>query len=190
MKRQNKTRGIVSLYKSKQTVFTVNDIALLWREQNRNNLRVRIKYFADKGDLIRLRRGIYAKSEYDTLEVATKIYTPSYVSCETVLRNEGVIFQHYDTIFVISYLSRDIVLDDGTKITYRRIKHEMLLNNIGLERKKQYMIATKERALVDMVYLFGDIHFDNLRGIDWNMCRRIAQSYDSKGLYKKINNYL
>ncbi len=189
MKNRDGAKGIITLYKSKQTVFTINDIALLWREQNRNNLRVRIKYFVDKGDLIRLRRGVYAKPEYDVLEAATRIYTPSYVSCETVLRREGVIFQHYDTIFAISYLSRNVTLDDGTKITYRRIKEAMLLNTIGLERKIYYTIATKERALVDMVYLFGNIYFDNLRGIDWHLCQRIARAYNSKGLEQKVNSY-
>jgi len=41
-----------------------------------------------------LRRGLYAKdNSYDKNELATKIYIPSYISFETVLRNAGAIFQ-------------------------------------------------------------------------------------------------
>jgi len=182
-------KSILRLYKSKKTVFTINDIAILWREKNRNNLRARIKYFVDKGDLVRLRRGVYAKENYSKLEVAVKIYTPSYISCETVLRNEGVIFQHQNTVFVVSYLSREIKLDDGLKIQYRSIKNEMLLNDIGLLHKDCCVVATKERAFVDMLYLFGDMQFDNLNNIDWALCTKIADAYNVKALVKNVNNY-
>lgn len=187
--RKTPQKSILQLYKNKKTVFTINDIAILWREKNRNNLRVRIKYFVDKGDLTRLRRGIYAKENYSKLEVAVKIYTPSYISCETVLRNEGVIFQHQDTIFAMSYLSREIQLDDGLKIQYRSIKNEMLLNDIGLQYKNCCSVATKERAVVDMLYLFGDMQFDNLNKIDWALCMKIAKAYNIKALIKNVSNY-
>jgi len=39
------------------------------------------------------RRGIYAKDKnYDRLELANRIYTPSYISLETVLSREGIVF--------------------------------------------------------------------------------------------------
>lgn len=187
--RNSGKEGIVKLYKNDKTVFTINDIAILWREKNRDSLRVRIKYFADKGDLLQLRRGVYAKENYNPLEAATKIYNPSYISFETVLRKEGVIFQHYDTIFAASYLSREIKLNDGAKIHYRRIKDEMLLNEIGLKYGRNYTIATKERAFVDMVYLFGLMHYDNLKSMDWKLCKEIAHAYGVQSLIANINKY-
>jgi hypothetical protein len=54
----------------------------------------RVSYYVKNSQLIRLRRGLYAKdNDYNKYELATKICIPSYVSFETVLRNAGAIFQ-------------------------------------------------------------------------------------------------
>jgi len=68
-------------------------------ENNPDNLKAKIAYYVKQGVLIRLTRGVFAKNkDYNPKELATSIYTPSYISFETVLREAGVIFQHYDTI--------------------------------------------------------------------------------------------
>jgi hypothetical protein len=83
-----------AILKSNKTIFTFKDIALLWQEQASQATRVRINYYINKGELIKLRRGIYAKSNnYNKLELATRIFTPAYVSFETVLASEGLVFQ-------------------------------------------------------------------------------------------------
>src|SRR3989338_3697732 len=92
---------IAKLYESPKTILTTKDIALIWEETNTVNLTSKIKYYAKEGSLIRLTRGVFAKSkEYETKELATSIYTPSYISFETALREAGIIFQHQDSIFV------------------------------------------------------------------------------------------
>ncbi len=92
---------IGKLYQSHKTILTTKDIALIWEETNNVNLLSKIKYYAKQGSLIRLTRGVFAKSsEYDIKELATSIYTPSYISFETVLREAGIIFQHRDAVFV------------------------------------------------------------------------------------------
>jgi hypothetical protein len=187
MKSSNNT--ILRLYKQKQSVFSVKEVFLIWQESNPDNVKAYLKYYTDKGDLIRLRRGIYAKTNFDIYEVATKIYTPAYISFETVLRNEGVIFQHYETTFAASYLTRDIELDNKQKITYRKIKNNVLLNTEGIIRNKNYAIASKERAFLDMIYLMQDYYFDNLRSIDWKKCFELVKIYESKEMEKRLINY-
>src|SRR3989344_6306326 len=94
---------IAKLYESPKTILTIKDIALIWEETNTVNLFSKIKYYAKQGSLIRLSRGVFAKNkDYDVKELATSIYTPSYISFETVLREAGVIFQHYEAIFVVA----------------------------------------------------------------------------------------
>ena len=89
-----------TILKSDKSVFTFQDLALLWGEQASPAIRVRVNYYVRKGELLRLRKGIYAKSKnYDPLELATRIYTPAYVSFETVLAKEGLVFQYYEKIF-------------------------------------------------------------------------------------------
>ena len=180
---------ILQLYKNKDTVFTAREVALLWREDNLNRLKNKIKYYVDKGDLIRLRRGIYAKKEYNIQEAAIKIYKPAYISFETVLTESGVIFQYYETIFAASYLSREIALSDGQKIKYRKLKNDILLNPKGIIQKGEIAVASVERAFLDMVYINPQYYFDNLSVIDWKKCWELAEIYKNKSLIKTINNY-
>ena len=117
-KKSLKGRYIDILLKSSKTVFSTKDIALLWKEELSPAVRVRLSQYVKNGRLIRVCRGIYAKDEnYNHLELATRIYTPSYISFETVLTRTGINFQHYNNIFVASYVSRDIKVD-GHKISF------------------------------------------------------------------------
>jgi hypothetical protein len=79
---------------------------------------------------------------------------------------------------VASYLTRKIKVGEQ-EIFYRKIKDEILLNNLGVEERNSYFIATKERAFLDAVFLYKDYHFDNLRPLDWEKGKR-----DRKHLFK------
>ena len=181
--------GLSAILRAENTVFTFKDIVLLWRENDPKLAKSRVNYYVKNGKLYAIRRGIYAKDEnYNKLELATKIYTPSYISFETVLRQEGIIFQHYDTIFVASYVSREIIADKQS-YSYKKLKDNILANSAGLVKKQGYMQASKERAFMDALYLYKNYHFDNLRSIDWNKCFGFLSIYDNKALGKKLNIY-
>lgn len=186
---RKKKNFILKLYQSKNTVFTIKDIALLSGETERENLKARINYYVREGNLNNMRKGIYAKLEYDPLELATKIYTPSYVSLETVLEKEGVIFQRYKTIFVISYLSRKIEVDEH-HLQYRRIKETILLNNQGIIQRGNYAIATKERAFLDALYLYKDYYFDNLNTLNKEKVFCLLDIYQSKTFSRRVRGLL
>ncbi len=180
---------LLKIYKAKQTVFTSKEIAILTQEKDSTKLKNKLSYYVKNKSLLRLRRGIFAKDqEYDKNELAVKICSPSYISFETVLAREGVIFQYYDSIFAASYLSREIPLKKG-KIIYRKLKNNLLVNSQGLINKGTFFQATKERAFLDMLYLFGDYYFDNLRSINWQTCLEMAAIYKQKNFEKKIIDY-
>jgi hypothetical protein len=177
------------LYDSDQTVFTSKEIALLIGEKNKNNLKSKLAYYVKTGKLLRLRRGLFAKDKkYDENELFVRIYTPAYVSFETVLSKNGVTFQLYEASFVASYLSREISVA-GKKVIYRKMKNEILANHSGLVNRGYYFEATKERAFLDRLYLFADYYFDNVRGIDWNVCRALIPLYKNRRLEKTFENY-
>lgn len=183
-------KDILKIYGSDKTVFSMNELAILLNETSEANLKARMYYYVKKGYLSRLRRGFFARSkEYEQKELATKIFTPSYVSFETVLVEEGVVFQYYSTISVASYLSRDIKAI-GVSVSCRKIKNSVLLNRNGIENRGNYYQATKERAFLDTVYLQGDIYFDNLRNMDWKKCLELVKIYDNKALEKKLKSYI
>ncbi|MFA6551682.1 MAG: hypothetical protein WCV41_04100 [Patescibacteria group bacterium] len=180
---------IAKLYQSPKTVLTNEELALIWQENNKDNLNAKVSYYTKQNILIRLTRGVFAKNKkYNPKELATSIYTPSYISFETVLREAGVIFQHYDTIFVASIWPKTITIDKHT-FTFRKLKDIVLFNAAGVVNKDNYSIATPERAFLDMIYLFPNYYFDNLQAINWKQCDEIAKIYSNKQLIKRLNKY-
>lgn len=180
---------LLKLYQSPKTVLTTKEIALLWKERNKNNLKSKIFYYVKKGGLMRLRRGIFVKGkEYNPKELAVSIYAPVYISFETILREEGIIFQHHKAVFVASYLSKEIQCGKN-KIVFRKLKDIVLMNQNGIINKNNFCQASKERAFLDMIYLFKDYHFDNLGSLDWKKCFKLAEIYHNKELIKRLQKY-
>lgn len=184
-----KGQYIEILLRSLKTVFSTKDIALLWGEKTEANVRVRLSSYVKNGKLIRVRRGIYVKDKnYDRFEFATRIYTPSYISFETVLTRAGVNFQYYGNIFVASYVTREIEAD-GQKISFIRMKDYVLTSSMGIEHANDVAMATKERAFLDRIYISKDYHFDHLDVLDWNKVFEILPIYRNGRMEKKVKEY-
>ena len=181
--------AIAKIYQSPKTVLTTADLALIWRERNRDNLKSRISYYVKQGDIIRLSRGIFVKDkDYDPKELAASVYKPSYISFETVLREAGFVFQYYENIFVAASWPGHKEID-GKKITFRKLKDKVLFNSYGIEYGNNYSVATPERAFLDTVYLFPKYYFDNLGNLNWERCFEMVKMYDNCELEKRLNNY-
>lgn len=177
---------LTTILRSPKTVFTYKDILLLWGESGSEAAIVRLHQYVRKGNLYRIRRGIYAKDKnYNKAELATRIFAPSYISFETVLSKEGVIFQFYGQIFIASYLTREITID-GQKYSFRKVKNSILTHAAGVEHKDESSIAIKERAFLDTLYINTDYHFDNLGGLDWNKVFDILPIYKNKRMAKIV----
>ncbi|MBI4066565.1 hypothetical protein HY411_02505 [Candidatus Gottesmanbacteria bacterium] len=181
-------RLLIQLYRRPETVFPIDQIAQMFPGIPYKSLRDRLSYCTKTGKLIRVRHGIYAKPSYNHLELANKIYTPSYISLETVLAKEGIVFQYYETIFAVSYLTRTVSVA-GKDIQYRQIKGIVLTNPHGVEYHDEVAIASRERAFLDAVYIYKDYHFDNLGVIDWQKVDELTPVYRSKTVKKRIAGY-
>ncbi len=105
-----------------------------------------------------------------------------------MLQKDGVVFQYYETIFVISYVSRTVQVGDHT-FSYRKIKNEILFNRQGIEEKEGIARASKERAFLDAVFLYKNYHFDNLRPLNWERIMELKAIYASKALEKRVAEY-
>ena len=154
------------LLKSSERLFHTQDLALLWGIQNRNTLYTTIKRYAQKGILIQITKGLYSTvpiDELDKFELGTSlIHKFCYVSCETVLFLEGVINQVVYPITYVSSISKKIEFN-GIIYIYRRAKPEILLNPEGVTQKNGYFMATKDRAISDMIYFNPKYYFDTLQ---------------------------
>ncbi len=174
------------LLRSEKTVFSFKEQVLLWGDEDLQNLRSKLSYYVKKGYLYPIRRGIYGKDKnYDRYEVATKIFTPAYISFETVLRNAGMIFQYYTSIYVASYRTETINCD-GQEYFFRTIKPTILTNILGVKIQNTYSIATPERAFLDMLYINKNYYFDNLGPLDWDKVYEILPIYRNKRMEKVV----
>ena len=182
-------KPISAILRSGRTVFTFKDISLMWSNTDKKAVIAGINYYVSTGQLHRIRRGIYAKDKnYDKTELACRIYTPAYVSFETVLTRAGINFQYYGQIFIASYLAREIVID-GQVYQYRKIKNTLLTDSAGVLNKDGIAIATTERAFLDTLYLNTDYHFDNLASLAWDKVFEMLPLYDNKRMTRKVQEF-
>ena len=177
---QESKRGYLnSLLRSKQTVFSFKELMLLWGGIDSATARARAHYYTANGQLYPLRRGLYAKDkDYDRFELATRIFTPSYISFETVLQSHGIIFQHDTRIFAATYQSREISCDTRIYV-FKTLKNPILLNSAGIENRQFYFIASAERAFLDIIYLHKQYHFDNVSSLNWDRVFALLPIYGS-----------
>jgi hypothetical protein len=176
---------IFDIYKDKRTVFKLPDIAMLFPKAENKYLANKMGYYVKTGKLLNLRKGVYAKPDYNPLEFANLLYSPSYVSLEYVLQQAGVVFQYDSRYTSVSYLSREVEVD-GNTFSYRRIKEEIIINTIGIIRKDNTNIATPERAFLDVLYLNKDYYFDNLNPLNRLLISQILPVYESAALEKRV----
>lgn len=168
---------ILILMRSKKTVFTFKDLILLWGETDVNFVKKKIYRYVKAEKMNSVRKGIYSKDKnYDKYELATRIYSPSYVSLETVLGATGITFQLYGQIFIMSYKTKEIECD-GQKYSFKKLKDTILTNQAGIESRENYNIASPERAFLDVIYLYKNYYFDNLSALNWDKVFEILPIY-------------
>ena len=69
------------------------------------------------------------------------------------------------------------------------MKDYVLSNDIGIENKDGYAIASRERAFLDRIYVSKDYHFDNLTNLNWDKVFEILPVYNNKRMEKKVKSY-
>lgn len=176
---------LLTIFKSKATVLSFKEI-LLACSISASLLKRRLNYYVQNGQLYSIRRGLYAKDkQYDRRELATKIFTPAYVSFETVLVEAGAIFQYYSTIFVATYQTKNIACD-GQEYSYRKLKDTILVNTTGVENRGTYFIASPERAYLDLLYLNKDYYIDNLAALNFDKVFSMLSIYNNKRMEKVV----
>ena len=169
------------LIDTKQTVFNVDDLRQIWQVEDKNYLKTIIARLFKSGKIIRIKRGVYAiNKNYNKYELASKIKSPSYISLETVLQKNGIIFQDYSKS--IYNISNNTVKKkvQGTVFKYFKIKDDILFSPLGIEKNNFITIASTERAIADRVYLTPGYYFDNLREVDTKKLKQISKIYNKR----------
>lgn len=181
-------KHISELLQSSKTVFRIADLRILLRIANPSTLKAFVYRAVEQGVFQKIANGIYALPRYDELELAASLRKPSYISFETVLQKEGVVFQDYSrtvTLASNNSVEREI---GGRQYRFIKIKSEALFNPLGIHYSWKYSIATKERAICDRLYVSWEQYFDNLADVDWKLLWDIAEIYDTASVVKNVNN--
>ena len=171
---------------SPRSVFNIQSLRMLTNCENSQRLTQSLHYYMKEGKICNPRRGIYTKAVYDEKEMACSLYRPSYISLEYVLQRAGIVFQYDDTITCVSYLNRIVEIDNKT-YQFRIINPELWIGMEGIEQQDNILIASPERAFLDMVYLSsGNCYFDNLHPLDKKKIKQLISLYKSKVLAERV----
>ena len=177
---------IFTLYSDARTVFRLKDVAMMIGETSFSSLNMKLNYYVRTGRLQNPRKGLYCKPNYNPQELACRIFAPAYISLEYVLQRAGVVFQYDSRITMLSYLCRDVEIENQV-FAFRKIKNELLVSQQGIEQQGNTItIATPERAFLDMLYLNGAMYFDNLNPLKMDLIEQILPIYNSKTLNKRV----
>lgn len=175
---------------SSRSVFNIQSLRMLTECGNSQKLTQSLHYYVKEGKIRNPRRGIYTKATYDEREMACSLFRPAYISLEYVLQRAGVVFQYDDTITCISYLNRAVEIDEKN-YQFRIINPELWIGMDGIEQNDNILIATPERAFIDMIYLStGNCYFDNLHPLNKTKVKQLLPLYQSKVLTERVTELL
>jgi len=98
----------------------------------------------------------------------------AYISCETILIREGIIFQKENYLTLVSGVSKKFTISNHSYLV-RRLKDDYLYNDCGIDNVNGVMIANAERAIADLLYFNKNYYFDNKKKIDWKKVKKIQK---------------
>lgn len=175
---------------STRSVFNVQSLRMLTECEDSQKLTKSLHYYVKEGKISNPRRGIYTKATYDEREMACSLFRPAYISLEYVLQRAGVVFQYDDTVTCVSYLNRIAEVDEKI-YQFRIINPELWIGMEGIEQNDNILIATPERAFLDMVYLSaGNCYLDNLHPLNKTKVKQLLPLYQSKVLTERVTELL
>ncbi len=174
---------------------------LLAGDVDPNHVRRQLTRWAKAGRLYRLRRGLYAlappyqKTKPHPFAIANRMVPGSYVSCQSALAYYNIIPEYVPTVVsVCSSRPRRWDTPLGSFL-FRHVHREYLkgYQRLELGDRQHALIATPEKALLDLIYLApgGDsenyiraLRLQNLERLDLQSLEETAKAYGKPKLMR------
>ena len=172
--------------KIKQNVFNFLDVVKFFPQENEHNLKIQINRFIKAGYIKRIKRGLYAfdLSLVDELELANKLYSPSYISLETALSYYGVIPEVSLGVTSVSTVTTKKIENQFGTFYFVKIDHKLFFGYKIVSRQKNegsFLIAEKEKALLDFFYCRKISKIESLRlnfeEFDYDIYKKYSKEY-------------
>ncbi|HAZ29751.1 TPA: hypothetical protein DCY43_03350 [candidate division WWE3 bacterium] len=154
----------------KTPIFNLQEVAKLFPTESKNTINMQIKRMINRGDLERIRNGLYRlpNTRVDEYVLANLLYQPSYVSLETVLNNLGVIPDITMNVTSITTVTSKIISTTAGTFLYSKIAKDLYygFDKIKDSGSSYYCdVACVEKALLDLIYVrrvrsLGEYRFD------------------------------
>lgn len=193
-------------------IFDLQSLKIKFKDYS--NINQKISLECKKGNLTRIKRGLYSDDLICDIEVVANVcYSPSYISFEYALSYYGLIPEYVSALTSATYGKKNnkkYKLDNALFV-YSSVPSDVYPKGILIEENingQSYKIASKEKALCDMLYkkypvrsikglnylLFEDLRIDedDLLSLDKEFINEIAPLYHSNTLntFLKLINKL
>jgi len=145
------------------------------------NVRIKINSMLKKGELIRVKKGLYIpgdsylKGVIHRETLSNLIYGPSYISLEYALSFYGMIPERVKTVTAVTNKRNKRFDTFLGRFTYKYIHPDLYsvgVTMVSLDEKHNILIAGREKAVADMLYFYEKLKsieeikeylFENLR---------------------------
>lgn len=175
------------------------------------NLNQKISIECKKGNLIRIKKGLYSDDiDLDKLVIANICYEPSYISFEYALSYYGLIPEHVSVITSTTFNKKNNkrYVTNTQIFEYKSIPNDAYHYGIVFQNNEKgikYKIATIEKALCDLLYikkpvrsikdlkilLFEDLRMDEeyFWSLNFNSIKELMNKYHSNNI-KLLAKYI
>jgi len=178
---------IQELQKNNLKIFTLADVQKLLDTRNTNTAYKFIQRLIKKKVVQKLKNGLYCYNieSLDDFQIANFLYSPSYISVETALNFYGILSQFPYTITSVTPKKSKKFVFNNKVFEYIHFDPKYFY---GYTKVKNFLIANKEKALFDTLYLASKgirkISLDelDLSGLD----RKIFYTYIEKCSFKPL----
>lgn len=139
-------------------VFSRVDVLKLFPDEPENQINTQLYRMIKRGDLIGIKRGLYifSNSNIDEFVIASKLYSPSYASLESVLNSSGIIPDISVAVTSVTPITSKKIVTSLGNFLYSKINKDLFFGYKSVldERSGQYYsIAAPEKALLDLIYI-------------------------------------
>ncbi len=169
-----KKNKLQNLFLSGHSVFRAQDLGILWDISNKNTLYVTIHRYVKRGVLMPIYQGLYSIKPIHQLEdweLGVRANGGfSYVSCETILAQNGLINGVISSTTLVSHSSGPFSIG-SRHYRSRQLQDRYLFNSAGIVFVGPVPQATLERAVADILYFNPTAHFD--AALDWKQVKQM-----------------
>lgn len=185
---------IIKILKEKDiSLFTLVDFGRIFKIQNQNTLYKKVSKLKKQGIVEQIIKGkyLFTLNQPDEFAIANFTYSPSYVSCESALSFYGIITGFPYQITSVSVKKSKKISFKDKEFSYSRLANHLYW---GYEKKENFLIAEKEKALLDYFYFATkgwrsmDLDELDLSGINKNRLISLAKKFKNKKLLKTVQN--